>query len=367
MKEQIYFFAGGGTGGHIYPALGVAQKLKKIQPKSKIHFFCSDREVDSAILSKSEFEFTALPAVGLCAKNLISQKFALNFHKSMRIAMKAITSAQNAKIIGVGGFVAGPVVVAAKLQRCPIGFINVDIIPGKANRLMASLAKEVYVQFNQTTQFFKAGKAITTGCPLREEFENPDPAPATEKFDLDPNKKTLLITGASSGAANINRAMESLLGNLEDFSADWQILHLTGREKNATVATAYKNSKIHAQAIDYYDQMQELLAVADIVIGRSGAVSVAEYICAATPAICLPYPYHKDRHQYLNAQILTQAGAAVIVDDNYKDPDLTTKNLWNSLEPLLSNQAKRADMSRAAKNIATPQAATNIAQRIVNL
>ncbi len=367
MSKKTYFFAGGGTGGHIYPALAVAQRLKNLEAHSGIHFFSSQREIDSIILGKSGFEYTTLPVIPPQARDIVSLRFLREFYKSLRIAIKKIKSADNATIIGSGGFVSGPVVLAAKMCGRPIGFINVDIIPGKANKLMASLAKEIYVQFDQTKKHFNSDNVMATGCPLRIEFDNTDRESVIKEFDLDANKKTLLITGASSGAKNINDAIANLIDNLSGYADSWQIIHLTGRGKDEKLRNLYRDSKIKAVAIDYYDKMQNLLSLANIVIGRSGAVSVGEYINTQTPAICLPYPYHKDNHQYLNAEVMTRAGAAIIVEDNFPKPDLTTKNLWLALEPLLIDSSKIDDMKRAARELETPDAAEKIAERLIKL
>ncbi len=367
MSKKTYFFAGGGTGGHIYPALAVAERLKSLEPQSSIHFFSSQREIDSMILGKSDFSYTALPVIPPQARNIASFRFLAKFYKSLRIAKEKLKSADNATVIGCGGFVSGPVVLAARLCNKPIGFINVDVIPGKANRLMASLAKEIYVQFDETKKYFKSKNVIATGCPLRMAFDNSDSESVIKEFNLDANKKTLLVTGASSGAKNINDAIENLIPSLDRYAKNWQIIHLTGRGKGKNLRSLYQKSKIKAVAIDYYDRMQDLLALADIVIGRSGAVSVSEYINTQTPAICLPYPYHKDNHQYLNAQIMAKANAAIIVDDSYQKPELTTKNLWAVLEPLLIDSSKIDDMKEAAKRLQTPDAAQKIAEMLIKL
>lgn len=367
MTKRRYFFAGGGTGGHIYPAIAVAQKIRTIDNTAEIHFLCSERQVDSEILSGSEFDFTKLPAKGLRKSPAGLIGFAKGFLVSCRKVRNIMNDSKNCTLIGVGGFVAGPAIWTAKRLGVDICFINVDIVPGKANRFMARFADEIFVQFEQTKKFFgnSSKKVAVSGCPLREEFENADAARAYESLKLDPAKKTLLITGASSGALNINRAICSLLPRINEYRDKWQIVHLTGKGKESEVMKAYEKAQIENCVLDYHDNMQNLLAAADIVVGRSGAVSVAEFVASHTPAICLPYPYHKDKHQYLNAEILVEAGAAFVVDDNISDNQKTAKNLWDKLSELLNDKAKRKHMSEAAKSLAKDSAAMDIAQRIV--
>jgi len=183
---------------------------------------------------------------------------------------------------------------------------------------------------------------------------------------LDSRKKILLVTGASSGSQNINSAFFSLLEKLEAFAEDWQIVHLAGRNNYDEVDSYYSNVKIGHKVLDYFDDMPDLLAAADLVIGRSGAVSVAEYAAAAVPSICIPYPYHKDRHQYLNAGKLVEVGAAVIVDDLPDEKD-RAEWLWDELEKLMKDEKARQIMAEGCKIVANVHADQAIANSLLNM
>jgi UDP-N-acetylglucosamine--N-acetylmuramyl-(pentapeptide) pyrophosphoryl-undecaprenol N-acetylglucosamine transferase len=183
---------------------------------------------------------------------------------------------------------------------------------------------------------------------------------------LDSRKKILLITGASSGAQNINKTICSLLEKLSAFADDWQIVHLTGMANHEQVLREYHDAQIGHTVLAYFDDMPNLLTAADLVIGRSGAVSVAEYAVAGVPSICIPYPYHKDRHQYLNAGKLVEASAAVIVDDLPDEKD-RTKWLWEELEVLMKDNEKRRQMAEACRAVARPQADVKIAERLLKM
>ena len=367
MTDKCFFFAGGGTGGHIYPAVAVAEKLKKIEPAAKIHFFCSSRDIDKKILSKAGFDFTQLPAEGLSIRPAGLLRFVRTFFQSAKIAREKITQCPNPVIIGIGGFVAAPVCWTAYKRKRPVFLINVDIIPGKANKLIARWAKEVFVQFDETKQYLKRckNKISVVGCPLRSSFDNPNPKKAIERLGLDTNKKILLITGASSGSQNINRTVCSLVGFLNGFADTWQVVHLAGANNFEEVKNGYPDAVISYKVIDYYDDMADLLSAADLLIGRSGAVSVAEYAAAAVPSICMPYPYHKDRHQYLNAGKLVEAGAAIIVDDV---PDEQDRREWlaEELFSLMKNDAKLSEMKENCRTIAKTDAAEQIARELIN-
>jgi len=364
LNEKHFFFAGGGTGGHLYPAIAVAEQIIRLEPDSHIHFLCSSRIIDVYILSQTSFEYTILPAKAFSCRPDRFVDFLFSLLKSYKIAVDTISRSKNSMVVGLGGFVAAPVCLAAHIHNKPLALINVDIVPGRANKLIARWAGEIFVQFDDTAKYFDKTKVRITGCPLREDFNKPQPEKAIEQLGLDKKKKMLLITGASSGSANINYAIHSLLDKLDNFADRWQIVHLTGRANFEQISGENPNPKISYKISGYFDDMPNLLAAADLVIGRSGAVSVAEFASAGVPAICIPYPYHKDRHQYLNAAKLVEAGAAVIVDD-LPDKEEFAKRLWSELENLMKDNKKRQQMAKATEKIAHPQAALKIAQKLI--
>lgn len=377
--SSVFHFAGGGTGGHIYPAIAVAEQIAAIEPTAGIHFFCSERSIDERVLGPTGFEHTVLPAKGLslrglpdfCRSLLASYKTAKKMMDERRGTrddneLASIVHHPSSIVVGAGGYVSAPVCLAAHRLKIPVVLLNVDIVPGRANKLLTRWADEVFLQFEETGSYFARKKVKTTvvGCPLRSGFANPDPAEAIRQLYLDPNKKTLLITGASSGSRSINKTVCSLLKELDAFADDWQIVHLAGRDNHAEVAGEYSRAKISHKVPDYFDNMPSLLAAADLLIGRSGAVSVAEYAAAAVPSICMPYPHHKDRHQYLNAGKLVEAGAAIIVDDLPDDKD-RSEWLWEELEDLMKDQQKREQMAEACRTISRPDAALKIAEKLI--
>jgi len=246
--------------------------------------------------------------------------------------MQVIAERSNPVVIGAGGFVAGPVCRAGHKLGVPVALLNVDIIPGRANRLSARWADEIFMQFEESAAHLPRSRAKvhTVGCPLRSGFSHPAPDKAIANLGLDADKNVLLITGASSGSARINEAICRLLPQLEASADHWQIVHLTGLDNYKAVLDGYSGARISHKVLDYYDGMADLYAATDLVIGRSGAVSVAEYAVAGIPSICLPYPFHKDRHQYLNAGKLVEVGAGVIVDD-VADAEDRVSRLWKEL------------------------------------
>jgi UDP-N-acetylglucosamine--N-acetylmuramyl-(pentapeptide) pyrophosphoryl-undecaprenol N-acetylglucosamine transferase len=363
-----FFFAGGGTGGHIYPLLAVAEQVLARQPDAGIHFFCSTRAVDKRVLDRTSFGRTPLPATGLYLHPVKFLRFVRTFQQSYQSAKKILAGSPNPVVVGAGGFVAAPVCRAGHALGIPVTLLNVDILPGRANRLSARWADEIFVQFEESRSHFPRTRAVinVVGCPLRSGFAHPDRNRALADLGLDASRRVLLITGASSGSASINEAVCHLLPKLESFADRWQIVHLTGLDNYQTVLSKYAQVRIPHKVVDYYDRMPDLYAATDLLVGRSGAVSVAEYAVAGVPSICLPYPHHKDRHQYLNAGKLVEAGAAVIVDDV---PDLEDRAewLWEELQALMADDETRREMAVACRQVARPGAGPEIAARLLGL
>ncbi len=368
MSHATFFFAGGGTGGHIYPLLSIAEQILTRQPDAGIHFFHSTRSVDQRVFEKIPYQRTPLPATGLSFHPAKLLRFILTFRQSYRQARDLMAASPHPVVIGAGGFVAAPVCRAGSKLGAPVALINVDLLPGRANKLSARWANEIFVQFEESKKSFKHSRAVisTVGCPLRRSFEHPDREKAIVELGLDRSKNILLITGASSGSMRINEAVCELLPQLAQFADRCQIVHLTGLDNYQMVLNKYNGARIAHKVLDYYDNMADLFAATSLVVGRSGAVSVAEYAVAGVPSICMPYPHHKDKHQYLNAGKLVDVGAAVIVDDV---PDLEDRAgwLWEELEELMTDDEKRREMSQACRQVARPGAAAAIAERLLKM
>jgi UDP-N-acetylglucosamine--N-acetylmuramyl-(pentapeptide) pyrophosphoryl-undecaprenol N-acetylglucosamine transferase len=369
MASRTFFFAGGGTGGHLYPALAVAAQLKAMASEIDIRFLCSSRPIDDAILSKTAYEYTPLSAQGLALNPRALIRFVQTFRDSARVARTHLENSAHPVVVGVGGFASSPVCWTAHRLGLPTALINVDSVPGKANRLNARWASAVFIHFEDTTHAFSRFRKATVhtlGCPLRDGFLRPQPERAISELGLDSGKKLLLITGASSGCQSINDAIARILPAMEAYADAWQIVHLTGHSNYDSVSAKVSPGKLSYHVLAYYDQMPDLMKAADVIIGRSGAVSVAEYAASGVPSICMPYPHHKDHHQYINASKLVEAGAAIMVDDL---PDLTDRSewLWEELEPLLKNEDTRLAMAKACDQVATPNAAKKIAEHLLSL
>ncbi len=361
-------FAGGGTGGHLYPGLAVAQALRDIRPDVKPLFLCTKREIDRIILEPTGFEFIPQPIVPPVRSIGGLLRFWEGWRQTKDLVGQIIKERQPARVLGLGGYAAGVAVKLAGQKGIPTAILNPDVIPGKANQYLMRFVRAVCCQFEQTREHVAPAyheKLHVTGCPIRSELVTPPPREeAMSRLGLDPTHHTLVVTGASQGAATVNEAVLAVLKKLK--LQGWQVLHLAGREHAEKVRAGYRElENVSANVIDFTPAMADVWAVADLAISRSGASSCAELTAIGIPSLLMPYPFHKDMHQRANAQVLADAGAAVLVDDE-KDAQRNAAKLQPLLESLLYDTPRRQQMAEAARRLGHPDAARNVAQRIAD-
>jgi len=299
-NQPTILFAGGGTGGHLYPGLSVAQALRKIFPEARPLFLTTQREIDRIILEPSGFPFIAQPIVPPLTTVPGLLKFWKSWRETKDLIRQHIRKDRPAAILGLGGYAAGVAVKYCGTHKIPAAILNQDVIPGKANQYLMRYVSLVCCQFDQTRDHVGSehrDKLKTTGCPIRPEILTlPNRADASRRLELDPNLQTLLITGASQGAQTVNDAILAVLSDLK--LQGWQILHLAGREHAVAVRDAYRNlqNPPPVRVIDFTPEMADIWAVADLAIARSGASTCAELTACGLPSILMPYPFHKDLH-----------------------------------------------------------------------
>ena len=364
-KEPTILFAGGGTGGHLYPGISVALAVKQRWPDARCVFLCTQREIDRIILAPTGFEFIPQPIVPPIRTIPGLLKFWKGWRETKDLVKKVLREHQPAAAIGLGGYAAGVAIKIAAIKKIPTAILNPDVIPGTANQYLMKYASAVCCGFEETRARVsgdKAAKLRMTGCPIRPEIRNlPDRADAANRLGLAPKLLTLVITGASQGAQTVNEAILAVLPELR--LQGWQILHLAGRDHAASVTQAYRERGMSAAVIDFTPDMADVFAAADLVVARSGASTCAELTACGVASILMPYPFHKDMHQRANAKVLADAGAAVIVDDE-RDAKKNAATLRPILEPLLYDATRRQSMAQAARSIGKPDAAERVADVI---
>lgn len=360
--------AGGGTGGHLYPGIAVAQSLARQLPQARPLFLCTTRAIDRTILDPSGFEYVEQPIV----PPVRSVGGLLRFWKSWRetkdLVRRILRERRPAAMLGLGGYAAGVAVKAAGRRGIPAAILNPDVIPGRANQYLARYVQAICCQFDETRNHLRTpdrAKLRLTGCPIRQDIRTLLPRDAARRrLGLEPNLNTLVVTGASQGAMTVNEAVVESLGRLK--LTGWQVLHLSGRDHAEPVRAGYRERSVPATVIDFTPAMADVWASADLAVSRAGASSCAELTACGIPSILMPYPFHKDMHQRANAKVLADAGAAVLLDDR-QERTANAAALAPVIESLLYDADRRRAMAAAALALGRPDAADSVASVVTSL
>ncbi len=361
MSENCYVFAGGGTGGHLYPGLAVAEALRNVDPAARLIFLTTTRELDRQVLGPVGYDQVPQPVRPLTLHPLRVPGFLVAWRRSVALARDVLRRCRVRAVLGLGGYAAGPAVVAASRMKIRSAILNPDAIPGRANRYLARFASLVVLQWEVSGRYFSARtQCMALGCPIRASFEKASADEGRRRFGLDPSRPVLLVTGASQGARSVNETLAAVWPAFHRDHPDWQLLHLTGSTDEGVVRSSYASAAAPAQVLAFTHDMPLALAAADVVVARAGASTLAELGALGKPAILLPYPYHRDQHQRRNAQVLVDAGAAILVEDQ-RSGEANAPALRAALEQLLRPEV-RARMSAAAARLGRPAAATAVAR-----
>jgi UDP-N-acetylglucosamine--N-acetylmuramyl-(pentapeptide) pyrophosphoryl-undecaprenol N-acetylglucosamine transferase len=347
--------AGGGTGGHVIPALAIAQELQE-RYSAEVLFIGTARGIENRLVPAAGFP---LRLVQVGALNQVSLKTRLktlfDLPRSVWDARRILTEFRPDIVIGVGGYASGPAMLAAVLKRIPTLAFEPNVVPGFANRIVARMVSGAAVHFEETAEYFP--RAQVTGVPVREAFF--EIAGQTIAND----KPTLLVFGGSQGASAINQAMIQCLPELMKQVPNIRIMHQTGERDYRSALAAYQNAGLSAEVFPFITDMPAFFARADLILCRSGASTVAEITAAGKPAVFVPFPRAADDHQRVNAQALERAGAAVVVEET----KLESVWLADTLAALLSDPGRLQRMSQAARKLAHPDAAGDIAAMAARL
>lgn len=360
-------FTGGGTGGHVYPALAIDGALRaEYRPGAyEAHFFGNRDGLEAKLVT--EMPMTFVPSAPLVRKRswAMLRTLALNA-AGVVAALVALARFRPTVVVATGGYVCFPVVVAARILalfgriRGGIALLEINASPGLTNRLLAPLVDEVWAQFASSLRTF-GRKTVVTGTPTRASLRTArEPGDARVRLDLDPLRTTIVVIGGSQGARSINEAVTALVTR-RTLPPDWQVLHVCGERDYAYMLaeqreTAYGNV---VRLVPYLADPADAYAAADIVVARSGASTLAELAVTGTPAVLVPYPHASDDHQRHNAEFVAAAGAAVVVPDAELDGD----RLWWTLREALAPE-RLAAMTTSARSLAPADAAAAIVARI---
>jgi UDP-N-acetylglucosamine--N-acetylmuramyl-(pentapeptide) pyrophosphoryl-undecaprenol N-acetylglucosamine transferase len=348
----------GGTGGHLFPGLAVAEVLKN--RGHQVLLLISEKQIDAiAVANRTEFRIQKIPAVGLT--KLVSRQFfsfLAKFVNGLIACLGVYRSFKPDAVLGMGGFTSTAPILAGRLAGRPTFIHESNAIPGKANRLNAFLSKKVLLGFEECARYFPNKPVEVTGTPIRDSLRSPvDRSQALKNMRLKSDLRTVLVMGGSQGAHEINKAVVSIL---KRFAAKKvQFVHLTGKEDEHYVYECYRREAIPAFVSAFYDRMEEAYTVADLAVARSGAASLTELSYFGLPTILIPYPFAAENHQYFNAEIFARHGVAEVIEESRVNED----TLGSLIDHFLNNGAK------ARRPIAQPRALgpESAAERIVEI
>jgi UDP-N-acetylglucosamine--N-acetylmuramyl-(pentapeptide) pyrophosphoryl-undecaprenol N-acetylglucosamine transferase len=352
-----FLFAGGGTGGHLFPAIAVAEELKRIKPEAEIMFVGTKEKIEGKVIPKLGFIFKSIWIKGL------SRKFYL---KNLLFPLKLIVSIVQSLIIsikykpnvavGSGGYVAGPAIWAAWVMGAKIILLEQNSYPGVTTRLLERYASEVHISFEDSKKYLRRKNIHhNTGNPVRKELGSVIKQDALKKFGLKGEKKTLLILGGSLGARSINNAVKKNVEKIVENGI--QVIWQTGKN----YYEKYKNLNSNmVKVFDFIDDMNSAYSASDMLLARAGATTIAEILVLGIPSVLVPSPNVAENHQYYNAKSLADRNAAILIEDN----KIETKVSEVVIE-ILSDDKKLNELSKNALSIAKPDAARVIAQSAI--
>ncbi|HEX2999693.1 MAG TPA: undecaprenyldiphospho-muramoylpentapeptide beta-N-acetylglucosaminyltransferase [Armatimonadota bacterium] len=339
--------AGGGTGGHVIPALAIAQELRS-RYNAEVRFVGTARGIETRLVPAAGYELSLIHVGALKNVSIATRvKTLFDLPKAILKSYRLLNEFKPDIVIGVGGYASGPAMMAAVIKNIPTLAFEPNFVPGLANRIVGAMVSAAAVQFEQTCRYFQ--NCRVTGVPVRHAF-----------FEICSNSNhppTLLIVGGSQGAHAINQAIIQALPALKERIPELHIVHPTGEHDYGDVQAAYLQSGMSAEVSPFIQDMPGVFARADLLLCRSGASTVAEITAAAKPAVFVPFPRAADDHQTRNAQALCGAGAAILLPQ----AQLTPEHLVSELSSLFADRRRLQGMAQAARNLSHPNAAGEIA------
>ncbi len=345
--------SGGGTGGHIYPALAFIRTVLKKEPDSEVLYIGTEKGLESKIVPRNHIPFKTIHITGFKRKiSFENVKTIARFIKGVKKSKEILKEFNPDIVLGTGGYVCGPVVYAASKLNIPTVIHEQNSVPGLTNKFLSRYVDKIAISFKESGKFFPEEKIELTGNPRATEILGHDGIKGKQSVGLSLSKKTVLIFGGSRGARPIN---DAVLEIIPDFAArDYQVLYITGEVHYETVKEKLSQRKkpANVKIVPFLHNMPEVLSGVDLVVSRAGATSIAEFTSIGLPSILIPSPYVTNNHQEKNAMSLADANAAVVILES----ELSGKKLLKAIDDILNNQYKWKQMKNNAKHLGIPDA-----------
>jgi len=344
--------AGGGTGGHLFPGVAIAEELRARHPDAVVRFVGTKRGIEARVLPDLGWDLELIEVSGLKTVGVLGAIRGLfRLPRALWQARRVVKAFAPDAVIGVGGYASGPVVLMAKLRGVPTAICEQNSIPGLTNKILGRIVRVVFLSFEESKRFFKPKKIVMSGNPVRRELLQKLLAAAPSTSD----RVNVLVCGGSQGAVAVNElASQALIALAKDRALG--IVHQTGEKDLAATQQRYADAGVTAECSAFIKDMAAAYQRADVIIGRAGATTVAELAIAGKPAIFIPYPFAADNHQVTNAREMAEAGAAKM----FEQAALTADKLADALRPLLEDATLRAQMGAQMKALAKPTAAATV-------
>ncbi len=354
-------FAGGGTGGHLFPAIAIAEEITVLNADSKIAFVGTRYGIEYRMRNRLGYPLALIAIRGLARKLSLSLVlFPIRLIVSIWQSLRIIRRFHPDVIVGTGGYVAAPVIIAAVLKKIPRVLQEQNSYPGLVTRKLASKVNVVFTAYSKAEEYLSPGVTCRRlGNPIRSALMRGDRDQAMEEFGLKKDRTTILVLGGSQGARRIN---EAVLGSLEGLDNTMQILWQCGKRDYTDVAARADKTEFVVSLFPFSDEMELVYAAADVAIARAGALTIAELTACGIPAILVPYPFATADHQTHNAAEVVAAGAGEMIADS----DLDNIKLINRAADIIRS-GRLQDMREAARRLGRPQAAADIAREVLRL
>lgn len=363
MTRTTVIFAGGGTGGHLFPGIAVARELMTSKPTIRSLFVGSNRDIEKDILSQTNFEHFSLSVAPVSQIKKNPVHFAWQNWNAYRKAKQLLRETEATVVVGLGGFASLPMLYAARKFNLPVLLMEQNIVLGRANKWFSQRAQSIALTFAETEGLpaIHSGHVQVAGNPVRDEIALLHHS-STDKRRTSP--RTLLILGGSQGAAAVNQAvMDAVKEVKESKKQHWKIVHQTGVQQASEIQQFYSQQNLECEVSPFFSEMAPLYQAASLVISRAGATTLAELASAGCPAVLIPYPNSVGDHQLKNANYFEQANATRTVEQQ-KTPQQTAQQLSTVLNDLLHDSTLLPEMQKAMSHLAVPDAAKRVAEMI---
>lgn len=357
--------SGGGTGGHIYPAIGIAKELTQLDTGTEIVFVGGVDRLESTLVPQHGFHFLPISVAGFPRK--LTWRWIPVIYKVCSGLVQSLGLLKKLKptvVIGTGGYVCGPVLLAAILLGIPTVIQEQNAVPGLTNRILARWTKTIYLALETAGTHFPTEKTVVMGNPIRRTIGSVERNSETyDSLGLDPERKTVFVMGGSQGAQAINQNMMEALDALESVHQRLQFVHQTGEADYEAVNARYQTSSIRHFVQPYFDPIETIYSIADLMVCRAGGMTIAEITACGIPAIFVPLPTAAGDHQRLNAQAIANTGGGVVLDQR----TLTGSELAEAIIRIIDNPEKHQEMAYRSRQLGNPHAGEEIAQSIFSL